>query len=38
MWLIDLAISLFDIIKTKALECVSKCVVNQKCMPRPKNT
>ena len=27
-------ISLFDIIKTKALECVS--VVNQKCMPRPK--
>ena len=34
MWLIKLAISLFDIIKTKALECVS--VVNQKCMPRPK--
>ena len=34
MWLINLAISLFDIIKTKALECVS--VVNQKCMPRPK--
>ena len=27
-------ISLFSIIKTKALECVS--VVNQKCMPRPK--
>ena len=26
--------SLFNIIKTKALECVS--VVNQKCMPRPK--
>ena len=34
MWLIGLTISLFDIIKTKALECVS--VVNQKCMPRPK--
>ena len=34
MWLINLAISLFDIVKTKALECVS--VVNQKCMPRPK--
>ena len=34
MWLINLVISLFDIIKTKALECVS--VVNQKCMPRPK--
>ena len=34
MRLINLAISLFSIIKTKALECVS--VVNQKCMPRPK--
>ena len=34
MWLICLTISLFSIIKTKALECVS--VVNQKCMPRPK--
>ena len=34
MWLINLTISLFSIIKTKALECVS--VVNQKCMPRPK--
>ena len=34
MRLINLAISLFNIIKTKALECVS--VVNQKCMPRPK--
>ena len=34
MWLINLAISLFGIIKTKALECVS--VVNQKCMPKPK--
>ena len=34
MWLINLAISLFSIIKTKALECVS--VTNQECMPRPK--
>ena len=34
MRLINLAISLFGIIKTKALECVS--VVNQKCMSRPK--
>ena len=34
MWLINLAVSLFSIIKTKALECVS--VTNQECMPRPK--
>ena len=34
MQLINLAISLFSIIKTKALECVS--VINRKCMPRPK--
>ena len=34
MLLIDLAISLFSIIKPKALECVS--VTNQKCIPRPK--
>ena len=34
MWLIGLTISLFSIIKTKALECVSD--VNHKCMPRPK--
>ena len=34
MWLIGLTMSLFNIIKTKALECVS--VVNQKCMSRPK--
>ena len=34
MRLIGLIISLFNIIKTKALECVS--VANQKCMPRPK--
>ena len=34
MRLINLTISLFSIIKTKALECIS--VVNQKCMARPK--
>ena len=34
MKIISLLISLFGIIKTKALECLS--VVNQKCMPRPK--
>ena len=34
MWLINLTISLFNILKVGALECVS--VVNQKCMPRPK--
>ena len=34
MRVINLLISLFVIIKTKALECVS--VVNQKSMPRPK--
>ena len=34
MWLINLTISLFDIIKTKSLECVS--LINRKCMPRPK--
>ena len=34
MRVINLAISLFSIIKTKALECVS--VINQECMPRPK--
>ena len=34
MWLIGLTISLFNIIKTRALEYVP--VVNQKCMPRPK--
>ena len=34
MKMINLLISLFGIIKTKALECVS--AVNQKCMPRPK--
>ena len=34
MKIISLLISLFGIINSKALECVS--VVNQKCMPRPK--
>ena len=34
MWLIGLTISLFSIIKTRALECVS--AINRKCMPRPK--
>ena len=34
MRFINLAISLFSIIKTRALECVS--VINRKCMPRPK--
>ena len=34
MWLINLIISLFSIIKTRALECVY--VINRKCMPRLK--
>ena len=34
MWLINLTISLFNILTVTVLECVS--VVNQKCMPRPK--
>ena len=34
MWLINLTISLFSILKVRAVECVS--VVNRKCMPRPK--
>ena len=34
MWLINLTISLFSILKVGALECLS--VVNQKCRPRPK--
>ena len=34
MLLISLAINLFNIVKVKALECVS--VMNQKCMSRPK--
>ena len=35
MCLINLTISLFSILKVKALECVS--VINQKCMPRPNS-
>ena len=34
MLLINLFVSLFNVLKVNALECVS--VVNQKCMPRPK--
>ena len=34
MWLINLAISLFSILKVNTLECLS--VINQKYMPRPK--
>ena len=34
MWLINLTISLFSILKVKTVEYVS--VINQKCMPRPK--
>ena len=34
MWLINLTISLFSILKVRTLECVS--VVNEKCMLRPK--
>ena len=34
MWLINLTISLFSIIKTRSLEYVS--LIHRKCMPRPK--
>ena len=34
MWLINLAISLFSVLKVNTLECLS--VINQKCMPRSK--
>ena len=34
MWLINLAISLFSILKLNILECLS--VINKKCMPRSK--
>ena len=34
MQLINLAISLFSLLKVNTLECLS--VINQKCMPRPK--
>ena len=34
MRLINLAISLFSILKVNTLECLS--VINKKCMPRPK--
>ena len=34
MWLINLAISLFSILKVNTLECLS--IINPECMPRPK--
>ena len=34
MLLISLAISLFNVLKVNALECLS--VINRECMPRPK--
>ena len=34
MWLINLAISLFSILKVNTLECLS--VIHRECMPRPK--
>ena len=34
MWLINLSISLFKVLKVNALECLS--AIDQKCMPRPK--
>ena len=34
MLLINLFITLFNVLKVNALECVS--VINKKCMPRPK--
>ena len=34
MLLINLAISLFNVLKVNPLKCLS--VINQKCMPRPK--
>ena len=34
MLLINLAISLFTVLKVNTLECLS--LINQKCMPRPK--
>ena len=34
MWLINLAISLFSVLKVKTLECLS--LINRECVPRPK--
>ena len=34
MWLINLAISLFSVLKVNSLECLS--LINRKCIPRPK--
>ena len=33
MLLVNLAISLFNVLKVNSLECLS--LMNQKCMPRP---
>ena len=34
MWLINLAISLFSVLKANTLECLS--LIDRECMPRPK--
>ena len=34
MWLINLAICLFSVLKVNTLECLS--LINRECMPRPK--
>ena len=34
MWLINLAIRLFSVLKVNTLECLS--LINRECMPRPK--
>ena len=34
MWLINLAVCLFNILKVNTLECLS--VINRECIPRPK--
>ena len=34
MWLINLVISLFSVLKVNELECLS--LINRECMPRPK--
>ena len=36
MLIINLAVSLFSVLKVDTLECLS--LINQKFMPRPKNT
>ena len=34
MWVINLALSLFNVLKVNTLECLS--LINRECMPRPK--